>query len=326
MGPRDAVRLVDVAKRAGVTVSTASRALARPDMVRPETRARVEEAAVELGYEPNRAARSLITGRTGVIAIIVPDLANTYYAQIARAAQQFARAREYEVLIVDTGDDTPLRELEIVEGAARWVDGLIICAAKQRIPSDRVRVPMVFVNRRVRGSHAVVLDQQFIVEAQLDHLLALGHERIVWVDGPKGYWATDPRRKVAQRIAAEHPIQIAKGVAPTFEGGLAAVDSFDAGFTAVAAFNDRQAFGVVQRCLQLGLRVPEDVSVVGSDNVPGAVLLNPQLTTVHAPKGTMGRAAVSLLLDHIVDQGPIIEETVTGHLVVRDSTATPRKE
>jgi LacI family transcriptional regulator len=171
-----------------------------------------------------------------------------------------------------------------------------------------------------------VLDQQFIVEAQLDHLLALGHERIVWVDGPKGYWATDPRRKVAQRIAAEHPIQIAKGVAPTFEGGLAAVDSFDAGFTAVAAFNDRQAFGVVQRCLQLGLRVPEDVSVVGSDNVPGAVLLNPQLTTVHAPKGTMGRAAVSLLLDHIVDQGPIIEETVTGHLVVRDSTATPRKE
>ena len=320
------MRLVDVAKLAGVTVSTASRALARPEMVRPETRERVEQAATELGYAPNRAARSLITGRTGVIAIIVPDLANTYFAHIARAAQAFARARSYEVLIVDTGDDTPQRELEIIEAAAQWVDGLIICAAKRGIPTDRVRVPMVFVNRRVRGSHAVVLDQQFIVEAQLHHLLALGHDRIVWVDGPKGYWAAEPRRKVAQRIAAEHPVQIAKGVAPTFEGGIAMVDSLDADVTAIAAFNDRQAFGIVQRYLQLGLRVPEHVSVVGSDNVPGAMLLNPQLTTVHAPKGTMGRAAVSLLLDHIVDQGPVIEETVTGHLVVRASTAPPRHD
>jgi DNA-binding LacI/PurR family transcriptional regulator len=89
----------------------------------------------------------------------------------------------------------------------------------------------------------------------------------------------------------------------------------------VATFNDRQAFGVIQRCLQLGIRVPDDLSVVGSDNVAGATFLIPSLTTVHAPKGTMGRAAVSLLLDHIVDKGPVIEETVTGHLVVRASTA-----
>jgi LacI family transcriptional regulator len=322
--PRDAVRLVDVAKRAGVTVSTASRALARPEMVRHETRERVEQAAAELGYEPNRAARSLITGRTGVIAIVVPDLANTYFAHIARAAQEFARARSYDVLIVDTGDDTPQRELEIVESTARWVDGLILCAAKQRIPPDRCRVPVVFVNRRVRGSHAVVLDQSFIVETQLGHLLELGHEHIVWIDGPKGYWASEPRRKVAERIAAEHPVQIVKGIAPTFAGGLEVVDQLEPEVTAVAAFNDRQAFGVVQRLLQVGRPVPEHVSVIGSDNVPGAILLNPQLTTVHAPKGTMGRAAVSLLLDHIIDKGPVIEETLTGHLVVRESTGAPR--
>jgi DNA-binding LacI/PurR family transcriptional regulator len=321
--PRGAVRLVDVAKRAGVTVSTASRALARPEMVRPETRERVELAAAELGYEPNRAARSLITGRTSVIAIIVPDLANTYFAHIARAAQAFARARAYEVLIVDTGDDTQ-RELEIVDSAARWVDGLIICAAKQRIPPERSRVPMVFVNRRVRGSHAVVLDQPFIVETQLGHLVDLGHEHIAWVDGPKDYWASEPRRKAAQRIAAEHPVQIVKGTPPTFEGGMELVDQFGPEITAVATFNDRQAFGVIQRCLQLGIRVPEDLSVVGSDNVAGATFLIPPLTTVHAPKGTMGRAAVSLLLDHIVDKGPVIEETVTGYLVERASTAPPR--
>ena len=182
---------------------------------------------------------------------------------------------------------------------------------------------MVYVNRRARGSHAVVLDQQFIVEAQLEHLMELGHQHIAWVDGPKGYWATEPRRKVAQRFAAEHPVQIVKSIAPTFEGGLELVDALGPEITAVAAFNDRQAFGVVQRCLQRGQRVPEDLSVVGSDDVPGAMLLIPQLTTVHAPKGTMGRAAVSLLLDHIVDRGPVIEETVTGRLVVRASTAPP---
>jgi LacI family transcriptional regulator len=323
MTPRDAVRLADVAKHAGVTVSTASRALARPEMVRPETRERVEEAAAELGYEPNRAARSLITGRTGVIAIMVPDLANTYFAHIARAAQAFARARSYEVLIVDTGNDGQ-REIEIIESAARWVDGLIICAARRGVPADRSRVPMVFVNRRVRGSHAVVLDQPFIVETQIGHLLELGHEHIVWVDGPKGYWATEPRRRAAQRIAARHPVQIVKGIPPTFEGGMEMVDQLGSEVTAVATFNDRQAFGVIQRCLQLGIRVPDDLSVVGSDNVAGATFLIPPLTTVHAPKGTMGRAAVSLLLDHIVDQGPVIEETVTGHLVVRSSTAPPR--
>jgi DNA-binding LacI/PurR family transcriptional regulator len=178
----------------------------------------------------------------------------------------------------------------------------------------------------VRGSHAVVLDQPFIVETQLGHLLELGHEHIVWVDGPKGYWATEPRRKAAERVAAEHPVQIVKGIPPTFEGGLELVDLLEREVTAVATFNDRQAFGVIQRCLQLGTRVPEELSVVGSDNVAGAMYLNPGLTTVHAPKGTMGRAAVSLLLDHIGDRGPVIEETLTGHLVVRDSTGPPRQE
>jgi LacI family transcriptional regulator len=326
MTPRAAVRLVDVAKRAGVTVSTASRALARPEMVRPQTRERVERAATELGYEPNRAARSLITGRTGVIAILVPDLAHTYFAYIARAAQEFARAREYEVLIVDTSGDAQ-RELDIIESAARWVDGVIICAAKQSIPADRCRVPMVFVNRRVRGSHAVVLDQPFIVETQLGHLLELGHEHIAWVDGPKGYWASELRRKVAERIAVQHPVQILADVEPDFEGGMEIADRLDPEITAVATFNDRQAFGVIQRSLQLGRRIPEDLSVVGSDNVAGATYLNPGLTTVHAPKGTMGRAAVSLLLDHIDHvggRGPVIEETLIGHLVVRESTAAPR--
>ena len=325
MTPRDAVRLVDVAKRARVTVSTASRALARPEMVRPETRERVEQAASELGYEPNRAARSLITGRTGVIAIMVPDLTNTYFAQVARAAQEFARARAYEVLIVDTGNDAT-REREFIESASTWVDGLIICAAKRSHRATTSRVPIVFVNRRVRDSHSVLLDQHFIVEAQLRHLLELGHEHIMWIDGPKGYWATSVRRTHARRIGAGHLVRVANGLEPDFPGGVRAAEMLDDDVTAVAAFNDRQALGFVARCMQLGIQIPDDVSVVGSDDIPGASILNPGLTTVHAPKEHMGQAAVSLLLDHLTDRGPIICETLRGHLVVRESTGPPRKE
>jgi len=319
------VRLVDVAKRAGVTVSTASRALARPEMVRPETRERVEQAAAELGYAPNRAARSLITGRTGVIAIMVPNLVNAYFAHIARAAQQFARARSYEVLIVDVDEDAA-REQEFVESAFSWVEGLILCGARRPYHPTASRVPMVFVNRRVRDSHAVVLDQHFIVEAQLRHLIELGHEKIMWMDGPKGYWASSIRRNHARRIAAGHPVEIAEAVTPDWEGGVAMADTLDDDVTAVAAFNDRQALGFIVRCGQLGIRVPEDVSVVGSDDIDGASVLTPRLTTVHAPKEQMGRAAVSLLLDHLTEGGPVICETLRGHLVVRDSTGPPRKE
>jgi LacI family transcriptional regulator len=319
------VRLVDVAKRAGVTVSTASRALARPDMVRPETRERVENAAAELGYAANRAARSLITGRTGVIAIMVPDLANTYFAHIARAAQQFARARSYEVLIVDIDGDV-VREQEFIESASTWVDGLIICASKRPYRPTASRVPMVYVNRRVRGSHSVLLDQHYIVEAQLQHLIELGHEHILWMDGPKGYWASSIRRNHALRIGARHPVRIADAVTPDWEGGIETANHLDDDITAVAAFNDRQALSFIMRCGQLGIRVPDDVSVVGSDDTAGASVLTPGLTTVHAPKEQMGRAAVSLLLDHLTDRGPVICETLRGHLVVRDSTGPPRKE
>lgn len=319
---RGRVRLVEVAERAGVTVSTASRALNRPEMVRPETRARVEAVALELGYEPNRAARSLITGRTATIVLVVPDLANTYFALIARAAQDLARSRGYEVMIIDTGRD-PAREREIVRSTSQWADGLIICASQRPHPPNPNGTPIVFVNRRVRGSHAVIVDQRTIVETQLRHLLDLGHRRIVWASGPKDYWASEPRRRCAARFAARHEVRIAPPVAADFEGGVELAEQLGQGITAVATFNDRQAFGLMTRCLQLGIRIPEDLSVIGSDNVPSADFVNPGLTTVHAPKEEMGRAAVSLLLDHLSDEGPCIVETLRGHLVVRGSTAPP---
>src|SRR5262249_49653446 len=121
-------------------------------------------------------------------------------------------------------------------------------------------------------------------------------------------------------------VQIADPVAPDWEGGVQTAELLDDRITAVAAFNDRQALGFMMRCSQLGIRVPDDVSVVGSDDIDGSAFLNPGLTTVHAPKEQMARAAVSLLLDHLTDGESVISETLRGHLVVRGSTGPPRKE
>lgn len=324
MVKRGVVRLVDVAQAAGVTTSTASRALSRPDMVRPETRARVMAAARDLGYVPNLAARSLITGRSGVISVVIPDLSNEYYASIAQAAQVTARERGYEVFIADSGFD-PDRESSLVDTVSRGADGVIVCTAQRRHTIARDGVPLVYVNKMVRGHHAVVVDPHSVLEAQVDHLLGLGHEHVLVAGGPDRFWVSEVRNLHAQRLARRLPsLRIDPYREPSFEGGRLLVDHLDPDVTGVAALNDRQAIGILQRAAEVGIRVPEDLSVVGSDDVSAAAFVSPSLTTVRIPTEELGRAAVSLLIDHVTDGGPVIAEQLVGELVVRASTAPPR--
>lgn len=321
---RRAARLVDVADLAGVTASTASRALARPEMVRSETRVRVEAAARELGYVPNRVARSLITGRTATVGIVVPDLTLATFALTARAVEAAARDRGYDMLVADSLGD-PEREVEIVTEMVRWSDGVILCMPRRTYHGDPGGPPIVYVNRRARGAHAVLVDQAAVVETQLTHLFGLGHRNVLLVNGPKDYWASDARRRHAERLAGRFPVEVAAPVPPTFEGGFEVADSLEPGITAVATFADGQAAGVIARCAERGVRVPEDLSVMGSNDVPLARMVTPPLTTVRTPFEGIGRAAASLLLDHIdFPEGPAIVETLTPELVVRGSTAPPR--
>jgi len=324
MGPRgDAVRLVDVAERAGVTASTASRALSRPEMVRPETRARVEVAARELGYVPNRLARGLITGRSSTIVMVLPDVTSAIFALLARAAQAEARARGFDVLVADALWDDD-REVALVDRAKSYAEGLIVCMPSVDHVVDADGPPIVAINRRMRGAHAVIVDQSTIVETQLDHLLGLGHRRILYLSGPKKYWAAHERRRHAEGLARHHDLEISGPIDPTFEAGVELGDHLDPEVTAVIAFTDGQAAGLIARLAQRGIRVPDDVSVIGSNDVPMARMLNPALTTMRAPLDAVGRAAVSLLLDHIHGEGgPAITETMSPELVVRRSTAPP---
>ena len=315
-------RLVDVAALAGVAVSTASRALNNPAMVRPETRDRVRAAAEALDYEPNRAARGLITGRSAAIAVIVYDITNSYYGRICRAAQEAARPRGHEVVIVDTGSD-PAREAELLRSTSRLVDGIILCGATRSYPPRPFGVPLVYVSRRARGSHSVVVDPVSMVRDPITHLVALGHERIDWVAGPKWGWSADRRLRTAERLAAHHDIRVLRPDGVDFQSGVEMAETFDGRATAVVCYTDRQAFGFMGRGQELGLRFPQDVSVVGAFDAPGSAHFAPTLTTFALPQEELATTAVDLLLDHPGADDRAISTTLRGRLIVRTSTAPP---
>jgi DNA-binding LacI/PurR family transcriptional regulator len=316
--------LREVAEAAGVTVSTASRALNRPELVRPETRERVMAVAHDLGYVPNRMARAVVTGRSSTIVFIVPDLSLGLFTSVASAAQAEARTRGLDIIVADSLGD-PRRETDIITTARRYADGIILLWPQAEYAPGLEDVPVVSINRRMRGAHAVLLDQEHVVELQLTHLRELGHERILWVNGPKQYWAAHQRRRHAERLAATWPFELSAPTDPSFEGGVEIADCLDPSITAVMAFADNQALGIIARLAERGIRVPEEVSVIGSNDVMWARMANPALTTLRTPFDTMGRAAVSLIVDNVpASQGSQIIETVRSELVVRRSTAPPR--
>jgi len=324
--PREPVRLREVAEAAGVTVSTASRALNRPELVRAETRARVVAAARDLGYVPNQMARAVVTGRSRTIVFVVPDLSLGLYSAVASAAQVEARARDYELVVVDSLGDAE-REGMLIRQARAFAEGVIVLFPQGAYTPTVDDAPLVSIGRRIRGAHAVVLDQADVVEQQLGHLRRLGHEHILWVNGPKGYWAAHQRRRRAEQLAQELPCELSLSppTDPSFEGGLEIAEHLDPSITAVMAFVDNQALGIIARLAERGIRVPDDVSVIGSNDVMWARMANPALTTLRTPFHHMGRAAVSLALDNMpAATGTQIVETMRSELVVRRSTAAPR--
>jgi DNA-binding LacI/PurR family transcriptional regulator len=318
-------RLVDVARLAGVDPSTASRALSRPELVRALTRARVKAAAEQLGYLPDPIARSLITGRRAVIALIVPDLRIPVMAEMCRAAQNEGREFGYDTYILDrTGD--PEREAYLVTRARIVADGIILCLPSGTYPRDPEMPPIVSISRGMPGSSSVEVNQATIVEMQLRHLAELGHEKILWMPGRPDLWAARMRRRRLEHLLDELPVEIGRHhEGNDFDAGADAVQHFDPGITAVAAFNDYHAAGIIAKCAELGIRVPDDLSVVGANDVPLARMISPPLTTLHSPYDEVARRAVRILIDRIDDpELAPVTETLEPHLVVRASTAPPR--
>lgn len=333
------VTMADVALAAGVHTGTASRALSTTSehQVNPETVVRVKSAAERLGYVPNVMARGLRMSSSMAIGVIIPDLTNPFFPPIIRGIEDYLSRRGYTVLLANT-DSNDLHEKAAFDSLLqRRVDGFIIATGVDEHPLMKValanHVKVVLVNRGAGDLPYPVVesdDAQGITEA-VRHLVDLGHRRIVHVAGPSNFSTSRNRADAFERACRS-----AEGVVGTvqhadslsIEAGHAAVDDLlktghiDA--TAIVAANDLIALGAIRSIRSHGLRCPEDVSVVGFNDMPFAEEFTPPLTTVHVSAHKLGSEAARLLLDGIeIDVQTPVGVTLPVSLVVRSSTGPP---
>lgn len=323
--PRPAT-INDIAARTGVAASTVSRALNNPGRVNQHTRERIEAAARELNYVPNTQARALISGRTGTIAVLVSAITNPFYFGIIRGTQQQLKAAGYAQLLIDTEDSGEV-EIAMLHKMRRSLDGAILAASRLADPalaSLAAEIPTVTVNRCVRGVPSVMIDTPDGVRQAVDHLVSLGHTRLVYVSGPASSWPNEARWHAMRSAAATHGIDVRRLGPFSAErpSGSAAADAvLTTQATACVVFNDVLAIGMLGRLRERGVDVPGDLSVVGCDDIFGADFCHPTLTTLAAPIEHAGRVAVSMLLALLTERSPQRRSVVLPtHLTIRQST------
>ena len=322
----------DVAARAGVGTATVSRVLNEVAGVRPETRARVLEAATALDYRANGVARALATGHFRTAGLILPDVSNPFFPALARGVEDAAHADGYAV-IFGNADNVPEREAEYVGLLRdRLVDGMIIAStgAPAALRELVGHVPVVLLDRRVPGWHVscVSTDHRLGARLAVEHLLARGHRRIAHLAGPPGIASAEDRLTGYREALAEAGVEPESGWvergAFSYESGYELMLRWiEVGLdvTAVFAADDLLAIGALQACQDRGWGVPERLALVGFDDTLLARLVRPRLTTVLQPAYQMGVQAWELLARHMADATAAPAEIVVApRLVVREST------
>ncbi|MBN8998578.1 MAG: LacI family DNA-binding transcriptional regulator, partial [Rhizobiales bacterium] len=300
-------RLAEIAAAAGVSTATVSRALKRPELVNEVTRAAVIRAAEQAGYD-TPAQTAAERGLLGTIGLVVPDIENPFFSVLTKAVLQELRRSGTSLIVADTNEE-PLGEGEIVGTMLPRVDGLIVASSRlgeAEIAELATSKPMVLVNREIEGIPSVVIDYSPGCRQAVEHLAALGHERIAYVEGPAMSWSNRQRRQSFEREMAELGLtpMFFGPYAPQFEGGVQAADiALAKGITAIVAYNDLMAFGIMSRLASRGVGVPDRLSVIGFDDVPAASIWSPPLSTVTVSTSATGRLAAQAAQRMIAGKG-----------------------
>jgi LacI family transcriptional regulator, galactose operon repressor len=333
------VTVANVAQRAGVSAATAARVLSGRGYASEAARRAVLEAAKEIGYVPNHIARSLRTRRTMLAGLLIGDVENSFYAVIAKNVESVAKDAGYQVVLCNSNDDpeTESQYLQLLDGMR--VDGLIITptGSNQRHLRRLIEngTVIVQIDRMVEGlnADAVLLDNEAGAMAGVSHLIAAGHTRIGILTGPREVLTARERLEGYERALREHQIPAREELIKA--GSFLHDHAFEAATellrsrpppTAIFAANNVLA----ERCYlaldRLGLKVPQDISLVAFDDVPWMSIIRPQLTTVRQPVADMARSATELLLRRLKDNAPTPSTSVfRSELIVRGSVAPGRK-
>jgi LacI family transcriptional regulator len=332
--------LRDVAAAAHVHPATASRAL-NPEtriLVSAETAGRVSEAAAALGYRPNPVARSLRTRRSYTVGVLIPDLNNPLFPPIVRGLEDRLAAAGYVALLGNTDGDSGKEQIIFEQMRARQVDGFVLATAHERNPvlaeAAEAEVPVVLMNRLAPdySFSSVSADNEQGMRMAVAHLAALGHTRIAHIAGPPQVSTGEGRRRgflagmKASGLAVDEDLIITASGYTVEEGTRCgrALLARGAPCTAVAVANDMLAVGSYTALDEAGLRCPDDVSLVGFNDMPFIDRLRPPLTTVRFPHYQLGTEAAQLLLERVADRDcPVKILYLAPELIVRGSTAPP---
>jgi DNA-binding LacI/PurR family transcriptional regulator len=327
------MKIQEVARRARVSTATVSRTINNPSLVNPKTAKRVWKAIEELRYYPNTQARSLVSGRSRILGLIVSDITNPFFPELIKGFEDVAIQHGYEILISSTNYDSARMAICVRRMLERKVEGVAIMTSemdKHLVDQFANRnVPMVFLDVGPPGEHVsnIVVDYAMGINEAVDHLLSLGHRRIGFIGGPAGLKSARIRRIAFLRSLGHHGIdrdaRLVEAGDHTVDGGLAAMtrmlDSRCAA-TAVLASNDLTAIGMMRAVRRAGLVVPRDISVVGFDDIRLAEFTEPPLTTVRLSRQDLAERAFDALLSELEGKPRPPENKVETHLVVRETT------
>jgi LacI family transcriptional regulator len=335
------VTISQVASAAGVSVGTVSNHLNRPDLVAEETRARIEAAIARLGWTPNVAVRALRRGRSALVGLVLSDLGNPFFTDVARGVEQAAGEAGLTIILCNS-DNSPQREEQHLATLGRYRAAGILITPVGTVPAghyvellQRLGSKLVLLARPGRRSDMQIpwvgVDDVHGGRAVGEHLLALGRERVCFVHGPAGTKDHSPERLEGLRRAWKAAGMPADSISSVEAPGLHVHDGVEAGRrlvsalpapAAVFAANDLLAVGVLQALHEAGVRVPDAVALVGYDDLELAQVVSPRLTSVRQPRVEVGRSAVRLLLSALAEAPPEHAEIIfTPQLIVRGSTA-----
>lgn len=327
------VSIYDVAKAAGVHGSTVSRTFSKPEEVSPSTRERVLKVAAELGYRVNPLGQALRRGSSNLVPLLVPDITNPFYAELAKAISAAAVPLGYQIVLCVT-EGSVEQTSALLGTTGSLLSPFAIVAPSTRIdPATLGGVPlarrMVVIDRLPADLDlpTVVIDNAEGIRLAFEHLYSLGHRRIAYLSGTVGTFSGQARRQVYTQYATDagvEPVELRGGYGPV--AGRQAAEQFLAlehTPTAVMASNDMAAYSFISQIWARGLRIPDDLSVTGFDGIAIGESLIPPLTTIAQPLAELGQRAIALA-ERFAQTGEIGHEQLAPTFLLRESTAPPR--
>ncbi len=335
------VTIKDVARHAKVSISTVSRVLNESGYVSEQTSQRVWRAIEALNYKPNQLARSLTTGRSRTIGLVLPDITNPFFPAVARGVEDAANVNGYTVILCNTDADPEQEKAYVTALREKRVDGFVFTVsgpdASTILGLIEADIPVVVIDRCVEGASVdsvLIYNEQWAYEATM-HLIGLGHRAIAYINGPDDLTTSKERYAGYRKALADAGVSFNPALVRTgdfrYPSGHARMRELLASgqeVTAVFAANDMMAIGAMRAIQEWGLRVPEDIAVVGFDDILLASLIKPSLTTISQPAYHMGALAVEMLLERIggAQGGEARTKICHARLVVRESCGGRREE